>query len=147
MKIYKNKSDDHVINKNIEKVYDINILMKSGVDHVHPIIILNDVDYPELVDCNYCYISHFDRFYFIRAINRLNTREVELTLECDVLETYKEEILNSRLHIKKQLVNEYHSDSLRHKDVQTVEIFSSDIELEPNRDHVIITTLGGASLG
>lgn len=143
MKLFINKSDDNVVEKNLLDVYDFDIRMKRDVDVVSPIIILNDEQLNDLHKCNYCYLSHFDRYYFIRSTQRLNSYEIELHLECDVLYTYRHEIMNSKLLMRKKIENEFHSSDLRHKDIQTIERYYSDTELEENDNMVVITTIGG----
>lgn len=94
-KLWKNASPDNAINKHMSGATTINIFLKKDVDISSPEIILKTVSGVDFGAFNYAEIPALGRFYFIRSIDRLNNGVFRLNLECDVIETYKVEILNS----------------------------------------------------
>lgn len=94
-KLWKNASPDNAINKYLSGVRTIDIFLKKDVDVSSPEIILKTVSGIDFGSFNYAEIPAIGRKYFIRSIDRLNNDVFRLNLECDVIETYKGEILNS----------------------------------------------------
>ena len=97
-KLWKNASPDNSINKSLSGGRTINIFLKKDVDVSSPEIILKTVSGIDFGTFNYAEIPALGRFYFIRSIDRLNNDVFRFNLECDVIETYKAEILNSNCH-------------------------------------------------
>lgn len=89
---YKNNSEINAINKNIELLQDVNIIVKDNSFNIFtPSIILSDVT---LIDgVNYCYIEKLDRYYFIEKIEYIKNNLVQINLTCDYLMTHKYIIL------------------------------------------------------
>lgn len=94
-KLWKNASPDNAINKSLSGETTINIFLKKDVDISSPEIILKTVSGVDFGAFNYAEIPTLGRLYFIRSIDNLNNDVFRLNLECDVIETYKAEILNS----------------------------------------------------
>ena len=94
-KLWKNASPDNSINKSLSGGRTINIFLKKDVDVSSPEIILKTVSGIDFGSFNYAEIPALGRKYFIRSIDNLNNDVFRFNLECDVIETYKGEILNS----------------------------------------------------
>ena len=94
-KLWQNASPDNTINKFLSGETTINIFLKRDVDISSPEIILKSVSGIDFRAFNYAEIPALGRFYFIRSIDSLNNDVFRFNLECDVIETYKAEILNS----------------------------------------------------
>ena len=62
VKLYKNDSNNNVLNKKITLISEDNILLKYDVDVYKPII---KIKRPLLNNCNYAYIEDFKRYYYI----------------------------------------------------------------------------------
>ena len=136
------KDNDNVINKTTRIIHEIDISMKQSVNVVTPDIVLNIQGVPNLLECNYAYIRDFKRFYFIRDITNENLHEFTLHLECDVLETYRDDILNSRAVVMKQMDDEDFSNDLRFKDTKTIDIHKGKQVIEDEKT-IILSTIGG----
>lgn len=62
--------------------------------------------------CNYCYIEAFRRYYYITSIDVVD-KELIISLHCDVLMSFKNEILNSKAVINRTAVgSNYITDNL-----------------------------------
>lgn len=90
VKIYNNKSNKNVVNKNIELLQEITFHFKDDSDITSPILILQSYK-----SGNYCYIPELKRYYFIDKIELMNGGSYKLYLEIDILMSYKDEILNA----------------------------------------------------
>lgn len=73
----------------------------------HPVIL---VESPTLITHNYCYISAFDsRYYFINDIKVVSNKLYEISLEVDVLMSWKNGLLNTEAFIDR---NENNYDNM-----------------------------------
>lgn len=117
VKLYKNESNNNVLNKKITLISEDNILLKDNVDVYKPII---KIKRPLLNNCNYVYIEDFKRYYYITNKRSINTDVIELSLKCDVLMSFKNDILNSKgLIIKSEnLINDYINSDIYVNDVR-----------------------------
>lgn len=96
MELYITKDAANVINKTLQSVAVVPVTLKGKLDILNPTISLHITDdlATKMLSCNYCYIDEFKRYFFINDIKVLG-KVVELSLEVDVLETYRSEILTS----------------------------------------------------
>lgn len=117
VKLYINESNNNVLNKKITLISEDNILLKDNVDVYKPII---KIKKPLLNNCNYVYIEDFKRYYYITNKKSINTEVMELSLKCDVLMSFKNDILNSKgLIIKSEnLINDYINSDIYVNDVR-----------------------------
>ena len=102
--LYNNKSDSRVLNKNIEHLEEIDVILKSAQNIMSPEIMLQTKTLP--INANYCYISDFGRYYFINAqrLDNGNVSKIELTV--DVLMSFKNLILKSTV-VAERTTNKY----------------------------------------
>lgn len=135
---YNNLSDEIVINKNLEEISRENISLKKTIDFTTPVIELK----LDNVNFNYVYIDELDRYYFVRTIESVGNHLFNVYLECDVIETYKETILNSNAEYMVKL-QEYQNVNTLSQVKKEYEIFKSDKTLERNDDKYIITVMNG----
>ena len=133
---YSINDGDNVINKNLVNGVTIPIHLKQGFDIINPEIVLNG-DYRGF---NYAYIPSLNRFYFINNVEQLNLRLVKLNMTCDVLETYKSEILNlNAIFIRDSKDGDYVNIEAS-SDNMIINTFKSDITLEPD-SNIVLTTV------
>ena len=115
---------------------------KKTISVVTPTIVLNNLSTVHLLKSNYCYLEKFNRFYFIRDIT-VDRTVIHLDLECDVLESFKTEILNSEVEINRKLgVGEYYANNVKTEIVRDIDIFKSGVILE-NQKNIILSAIGG----
>lgn len=93
--LYNNQSDRRKLNKAISPINTVNVKLKSGTDIMHPVIELSSEYLPP--SANYCYISEFNRYYFINQQNILPGKILSISLEIDVLMSFKSNILASKV--------------------------------------------------
>ena len=90
--LYKNLSDLNYISKNIIALATVSALLKNETEITSPVVRLNSAMPPA---ANYCYIPAFERYYYINKQNIIPGGINELSLQCDVLMSFKATILDS----------------------------------------------------
>ena len=141
--LYSTNDGENVINKDLIEKYRFNIKMKKDTDISTPTIILNDKGIMNFELCNYCFIEEFQRFYFIKSVENINSHVWGLLMECDVLETYKNEILNSDCEISKSLEEgNFFLNRSRTNTIKNIDIYNCDTEINVGKE-LILTTIGG----
>ena len=93
--LYRINDDKNVINKTLENGLVIPINLKRDVNILFPNLVLKTIDGVELRNYNYCFIDVLQRFYFIDSVQSMNNLLWQLNLTCDVIETYKSDVLSS----------------------------------------------------
>lgn len=137
IKLYNTVDGTNVINKKLTNEISFNIKLKADTNVVEPTIILSSGTL--LSDFNYAYIPDLKRYYFIREMS-INSKNVyALYLECDVLESFKDDILNSYAYIgKSNNSNEYFNSNYSSEVRKEVEIYYSDVELEKINNNILV---------
>ena len=93
IKFYKNSSEKNKIGKSLSRELTLNGNLRDECSITSPSI---------LVEYNYCYIPEFKRYYFISDITSVRNNLWRVSLKCDVLESFKSDILNSSCIVDKQ---------------------------------------------
>lgn len=98
----KNLSDRKRICKSIDPVLSLdNVKMKDESSIMHPVIVVNKRSFVKqsqaLLDVNYCTITETGRSYFIDDISIQHDGTVAYSLTCDVLYTYAEQLLATKV--------------------------------------------------
>lgn len=88
---YWNTSDNNVVNKNITQVESITGTLRNETEVVDPTILMQ-VDHPNKF--NYMYIQEFKRYYYVNSIRSVRNNLVEVNAHCDVLMTYKAQLMD-----------------------------------------------------
>lgn len=142
--LYSTTDGENIINKDLDEKYRFNIKMKKDIDLITPTIILNDKGTMNFNSCNYCYIEEFNRYYFIRTVENLANRIWALVMECDVLESFKNDILNSDAEINRRIKEgDYFSTNMKVETIREIDVYKSDVTLV-NEKNIILSTIGGA---
>lgn len=141
--LYKTKDGDNVINKALTDPYELEIRLKAETDIINPMFMLSNVVGIDYQDYNYCYIPYLKRYYFIDSISSVNARIFKLQLSCDVLESYKNDILSSKARLRRNIKNgDYVNVSLDSSIVSSVSIHNSDKGFTGLDNSIILTTMG-----
>ena len=101
---YKNSSEKNKIGKFLSSVLTLNGNLRDECSITSPSIL---VEATSLVDYNYCYIPEFKRYYFISDITSVRNNLWRVSLKCDVLESFKSDILNLSCIVDKQQNQSY----------------------------------------
>ena len=136
LELYKNNSSVNTINKELSLLNTLNIHLRQGANLFHTQIIIHNND--QLKELNYA--KMLDRCYFVQVQTLNNNRFLLLTLDEDVLETYKKDILAS----SQDIVEKSTAGNIKQENIlpETVsKTFNSDIKLE-NGNSIIMVTSG-----
>ena len=136
LELYKNSSSFNTINKELSLLNTLNIHLTQGANLLHTQIIIHNND--QLKELNYA--KMLDRYYFVQVQTLNNNKFLLLTLDEDVLETYKQDILAS----SQDVIEKSTAGNIKQTNVspETVsKTFNSDIKLE-NGNSIIMVTSG-----
>ena len=104
IKFYKNSSEKNKIGKSLSSELTLNGNLRDECSITSPSIL---VEATSLVDYNYCYIPEFKHYYFISDITSVRNNLWRVSLKCDVLESFKKDILNLSCIVDKQQNQSY----------------------------------------
>lgn len=139
--LYKTNSDKNVINKELTDPTSLDIKLKRDELVESPRISCNRFEGIE--DYNYAYIPNFERYYFIVDVEVLNKKIVRLRLNTDVLETYKNDILNSTVRASVAEIDSYVDVELTHDvRVKIKKLLLENTDFK-NSETYVLTTIGG----
>lgn len=136
LELYKNSSSFNTINKELSLLTTLNIHLRQGANLFHTQIIIHNND--QLKELNYA--KMLDRYYFVQVQTLNNNKFLLLTLDEDVLETYKKDILAS----SQDIVEKSTAGNIKQTNVlpETVsKTFNSDTKLD-NGSSIIMVTSG-----
>lgn len=91
IKLYNNMSDINVLGKNLLNERTVNAVLKDTTNFLRPSLELNT----PAQSFNYFYIPSFGRYYFIDDYSIIRNNLLRIVGRVDVLETYKNDVLNS----------------------------------------------------
>ena len=137
LELYKNNSSFNTINKELSLLNTLNIHLRQGANLFHTQIIIHNND--QLKELNYA--KMLDRYYFVQVQTLNNNKFLLLTLDEDVLETYKKDILAS----SQDVIEKSSAGNVKQTNVspETVsKTFNSDLTLENNTGSIIMVTSG-----
>ena len=141
--LYTVDDSDNTIGKTKTNGYTLNINLKADTDIVNPSILLMGISGVDFRDFNYAHIPLLERYYFISGVGNVNNKMWRLNCECDVLETYKVEILASNARLKRQLkTGDYQNVFIESSATKTVDTYLSDGGFTQGESSVILTTIG-----
>ena len=139
-KTYNTNDSTNTINKTLDFITDIDVKFKEEVNIYNPNIILK---YDDLIDFNYIYIDKFKRYYFIEDIEVFPNKIYNLTLKCDVLMSFKDDILASYGNITSQTnYNDYYNFDYSSEVRKETNIYNSNVVLDDVKT-TILCTIGG----
>lgn len=109
--LYNNLSETNKITKRLENPEQLFGTLKEGSNILNPSIL---IERNEVITKNYVSIPDFGKYYFIQNISNVKNNIWRLDLKVDVLQTYKDSILNNNALIERQEkdYNPYLVDSL-----------------------------------
>lgn len=142
LKLYKTTDDDNVINKDLEFFKSININLKDDVDVSNPNIRLK-LNIDDIGKFNYAEIDTFNRKYFMNDIQNINNDIWLIRLECDVLETFKDDILNSNAKYLREIRSGDYQEISSEIDVRKdVYKYNSDVRIAKGSDMILSVITG-----
>ena len=103
---YKNISEKNKIGKKLLNKLTLNGNLREESSVINPTIL---VEYSNLSVYNYAYIPNFNRYYFVSEITSVRNGLWRVSLKCDVLESFKKDILNLSCIVDKQQNQSYNN--------------------------------------
>ena len=142
LKLYTVNDGDNVINKTMTLKTAMEINLKRDVDIINPRLILIPNLPTGFSGINYAEIPSLNRFYFVDSITNISSTLWQLDLSCDVLETYKADILASKARLYRNLkAGDYFNTALESSHLTTVAKYASNKGIS-NSETLIMTTVG-----
>lgn len=137
--LYNIDESENVINKSLVNGKNVDIKLKTKIDIFSPEIVMSK----ENSIYNYVHIPELERYYFINRKDPMNFKLVKLYLTCDVLETYKNDILKSNARFRRNIKNgDYQNISLDYSNETVSSIYNSDGD-KMEGETMIISVIGG----
>ena len=135
LELYKNSSSFNTINKELSLLNTLNIHLKQGANLLHTQIIIHNND--QLKELNYA--KMLNRCYFVQVQTLNNNKFLLLTLDEDVLETYKKDILAS----SQDVIEKSTAGNIKQTNVSPETIsktFNSDTKLDDGSSIIMVTS-------
>lgn len=138
---YKTSDAGNVINKTLTDKLTLTVHFRNDVDVVNPVMVLYGV---QLNSYNYAEIPIFNRYYFIQSVESVGNNLWRVTLECDVLETYKDEFMDEVVRFRRPLqTGDYENVSMPTDVREVVDYYKGDVVLDDEKTSLIMTVIGG----
>ena len=134
--LYKTDDSPNVINKTLSDSLELDINLKKDTDIINPELVLKG----DFRGFNYAHIPELNRYYFINSMEQLNFILTKLYLECDVLETYKADILNCSGTIKRDIKAGDYGAVSADSTVNIITTHKADVKLTLE-NNIVLTTL------
>ena len=142
LKLYAVNDGENVINKTMTLKTTMEINLKRDVDIINPRLILIPNLPTGFSGINYAEIPDLNRFYFVDNITNISGTLWQLDLSCDVLETYKADILASKARLYRNLkAGDYFDTALESSHITTVAKYTSNKGISDS-ETIIMTTVG-----
>lgn len=148
--LYKNSAEPNKVDKTAElsTVGTISGVLRQECSLINPEII---IQYDKPPDFNYCYIANFGRYYYVENIVSMRQNLWRVRLRCDVLMTYKTQILNLTARIARQ----QYTYSYRQIDSEipftndpeiTIQDIPNNLNLgKPHYENILLTVVGNGT--
>lgn len=152
----KMQSENNVIGKHWDEGTDEAHILKLEGKLIYNQSVRNPkiIVYGDMLGYNYCYLSFFERYYYIKDIMVQSSQIMELTLQVDPLQSFKTEILNNYAILERSedsnAYNSYFNDgqywTQQNKNIKFIPFLNSDNEeltIPRNANTYILTIAGG----
>lgn len=141
---YSMSEDRNKIGKTLTVLKTINAESNvKDLSLIDTVLFLSTMSVDEIKNYNYLYIHELNRYYFIENVSVTITGLYKLQLHCDLLETYKNDILDSFALINQSgNNNKYYDGGYLSQSNYDVDIYKSN-KVFNSAKTLVITTLGG----
>ena len=145
IKLQINKSENEKFSKKLIDVLTLTGTLKNGTSIVDPVILF-ECDLKKITNCNYMTISEFSRSYFITDMKSIRNGLVEISAHCDVLSSFKDEILTNDAIILRQEYNwNLYVDDGVFTTYQNDEIITKEFPLGFSTQEFVLAVAGGSN--
>lgn len=140
LNLYRVNDGDNTINKVKTDLKSINVNLRKDFDLQNPIFIINDTDSIGVTAFNYCELPELNRFYFINYIEGVNANLFKLNCSTDLLETFKNDVLNSHAKFYRKIkVGDYQNGSIDLGVKSSITKIESNVTLPPVNTMLLTT--------
>lgn len=136
LEFFHTDDSSNTINKTLTKIREKDVTLKASTDILAPRMVFLANDFPTTIN----YMKMLDKYYFVDLQFIRNNSLVIVNSSIDVLETYKDIILNSQADI----IKKSKPSNVKQTDVsqETItKIFKSDVTI-PDGSSIIMQTAG-----
>lgn len=98
--LYKCADDERILFKTLSEAVEFDGTIKDGGDIMRPIFLAKG-NPQELAGFNYAQIEAFGRYYFVKSLTILTNSLIALSLEVDVLMSFKDTFIHNKGWIAK----------------------------------------------
>lgn len=137
LKLFQNKSSENTINKNLTLITTKNINLKQSTNLYQTFLVFKNDGVTDYSKINYA--KMLNKFYFVSHETLQNNSLIRLQLKEDVLETYKDDILNSSADIIEKSTPNNTRNIKTSKEVETFKLKSSVVL--PKKQSIIMVTV------
>lgn len=132
---------ENVVGKVFTKSLEVNLRLRGAIDWINPVLRLRGLEFER--DYNYAsMVADRERFYFVRDVKPISGDLFEVSLELDVLETYKAEVISSEARFHRNLQNgDFVSTGFDMATTKTIVAHESDGGLTAGST-MLLTTVG-----
>ena len=135
LELYKVTNQPNELTETLNDAVVLNGAFRSEIDSIDVIVEIETTNY----DFNYVYIPSLNKYYFLQNLVHVNAKIIRMQLHCDVLMTYKADILASYgLVIQGGTINPYYS-SIESESRQTIRRFAFPYKFNSNGNYVLVT--------
>lgn len=143
LELYKVTNQPNELTKTLNNAVIVNGSFRGEIDSMDVIVEIESNTY----EFNYVYIPSLNKYYFLQNIVHVNQKIVRMLLHCDVLMTYKADILASYgLVIQGGAINPYYS-SIESETRQSIRRFAFPYKFNNNGNYVLVTITNNALEG
>lgn len=137
LKLFQNKSSENTINKDLTLITTKNINLKQSTNLYQTFLVFKNDGITDYSKINYA--KMLNKYYFVSHETLQNNSLIRLNLKEDVLETYKDNILNSSADITEKSTPSYSGSIRTSKEVETFKLKSSVVL--PKTQSIIMVTV------
>lgn len=137
LKLFQNKSSENTINKDLTLITTKNINLKQSTNLYQTFLVFKNDGITDYSKINYA--KMLNKFYFVSHETIQNNSLIRLNLKEDVLETYKDNILNSSADIIEKSTPNNTRNIKTSKEVETFKLKSSVVL--PKKESIIMVTV------
>ena len=135
LELYKVTNQPNELTKTLNNAIVVNGSFRGEIDSIDVIVEIESNTY----DFNYVHIPSLNKYYFLQNIVHVNQKIIRMLLHCDVLMTYKADILASYgLVIQGGTINPYYS-SIESESRQAIRRFAFPYKFNDSGNYVLVT--------
>lgn len=135
LELYKVTNQPNELTKTLNNAVVVDGAFRGEIDSIDVIVEIEANTY----EFNYVYIPSLNKYYFLQNIVHVNAKVIRMLLHCDVLMTYKTDILASYgLVIQGGAINPYYS-SIESESRQEIRRFTFPYKFNDSGNYVLVT--------